>query len=251
MQQYPIFFARFYDLIYDKIRSGTDSNYFLNKIENTKGKILEVGVGTGRFFIESLKKGADIYGIDISHAMIDVLKSKLESRHHYRIKIADICDFKQEQKYDLILAPFRVFGHLLSIEDQLKALNNINDLLSDKGLFIFDLYVPDPNIIHNGITDLVDFKEEYAPGKKVQRKINMHSDIVHQISHVEFELKWDENKQIKTETWKTEIRYFFHYELIHLIERSKLHLEDIFGDYNENPLQTGSKEFVIHCRKGK
>ena len=65
MHEYPDFFARFYDTIYDKIRSETDAKYFLEKIKSCKGKVLEVGVGTGRFFIEALKNGADIQCLTI------------------------------------------------------------------------------------------------------------------------------------------------------------------------------------------
>ena len=60
--EYPDFVARFYDVIYKKVRSGVDTKYFMNKILKTGGKVLEIGVGTGRFFINALAKGADIYG---------------------------------------------------------------------------------------------------------------------------------------------------------------------------------------------
>ena len=73
-QEYPRFFARFYDVIYQEIRDTTDNQFFLKEIENTTGKTLEVGVGTGRLFTEALNRQADIYGIDISPAMVEVLK---------------------------------------------------------------------------------------------------------------------------------------------------------------------------------
>jgi len=44
--EYPDYFARFYDLIYHKLRDGVDNQYFLDQIKQTNGKILEVGVGT-------------------------------------------------------------------------------------------------------------------------------------------------------------------------------------------------------------
>ena len=47
--EYPYYFARFYDLIYHKLRDGVDNQYFLDQIKQTNGKILEVGVGTGGF----------------------------------------------------------------------------------------------------------------------------------------------------------------------------------------------------------
>ena len=61
---YPEYVARFYDVIYSKIRAGTDSEYYLKQILKTQGPVLELGVGTGRLFVDALKQGADIYGID-------------------------------------------------------------------------------------------------------------------------------------------------------------------------------------------
>ncbi len=79
--EYPDYFARVYDLIYHKLRDGVDNQYFLDQIKQINGKILEVGVGTGRFFIDALTKNADIYGFDISRSMVDVLKIKLNKTH--------------------------------------------------------------------------------------------------------------------------------------------------------------------------
>ena len=112
--EYPDFFARFYDTIYDHIRDATDHQYFVNKILEAKGPVLEIGVGTGRFFMDALNRGADIYGIDISPTMLDILKNKLPDKEHYRIQVQDICSFKLDQKFDLIIAPFRVFMHLIT-----------------------------------------------------------------------------------------------------------------------------------------
>jgi len=50
---YPRVFARFYDVIYDRMRSASDHDYLMKKIMASKGPVLEVGVGTGRFFTTS------------------------------------------------------------------------------------------------------------------------------------------------------------------------------------------------------
>jgi len=248
MYEYPDFFARFYDIIYAKVRSETDTEYFLNKIKQCKGKVLEVGVGTGRFFIDALKQGADIYGIDISPSMVDVLKSKLDTNEHFRVKVADIANYSDKQKYDLIIAPFRVFGHLLEVESQLNALNNINDLLTENGVFIFDLFVPNLEMLNSGIKDLEDFNEEFESGKTLKRIINMESDLINQRSKVTFKLVWTEDGKEHSDEWYTEIRYFFRFEIEHLIKRSKLELIDIYGDYLQNLLDAKSQDFVVHCK---
>ncbi|MFH0760307.1 MAG: class I SAM-dependent methyltransferase [Bacteroidota bacterium] len=84
---YPKNFARFCDLIDHKQRDGVDNEYFLNEISQTKGRILELGVGTGRLFVNALKEGADIYGIDISQSMLEVLNKKLTKEQRKRISL--------------------------------------------------------------------------------------------------------------------------------------------------------------------
>jgi SAM-dependent methyltransferase len=244
---YPEFFARFYDVIYDHIRNETDHDYFMNKILSAKGPVLEVGVGTGRFFKEALDKGADIYGIDFSPAMIEVLKNKLPLQEHFRVEVKDICEMKSKRKYKLIVAPFRVFMHLLTLENQLKALDNIYDHLTPGGTFIFDLFVPNLKMIAEGVENMNDFTGEYEPGKKLQRFTTMHADPVNQISHVTFRFVWQEDGKEHTQTWNTDLRFFFRYELQHLLALSKFTDYKLYGDFPEHELTKDSKEFLVVC----
>jgi trans-aconitate methyltransferase len=247
--EYPDFVARFYDVVYKKVRSEVDTVYFINKILATKGKVLEIGVGTGRFFTAALAEGADIYGIDISKNMIDVLKKKLAPEDHCRVITGDAGKMKLDLKFDLIVAPFRVFAHVLETKEQIAFLNNVYEHLNNKGLFIFDLFVPDPKLMAEGIDNLTDFEGEYEPGKTVRRTVSSRTDIVNQLLDVTMKFVWDEdNRQIEKE-WNLKMRLFFRYELEHLVKLSRLTLVNIFGDYNENPLNAGSKEFVIVCSK--
>ncbi len=247
--EYPDFVARFYDVIYSKVRSGVDTGYFMDKILSTRGKVLEIGVGTGRFFIDALAKGADIYGIDISRNMVDVLKKKLASENHYRIITGDACSMKLDSRFDLIIAPFRVFAHVLDTKNQLLFLNNVYEHLTDKGIFIFDLFVPDPKLMAEGIDNLTDFEGEYESGKRLRRIVSSKTDLVNQLLDVTMKFIWDEdNKQLEKE-WKLKMRLFFRYEVEHLIQLSKLNLVKIYGDYQENLLNSESKEFIVVCKK--
>jgi len=246
---YPDFFARFYDVIYNHLRNEADHDYFMNKILEAKGPVLEVGVGTGRFFIEALSKGADIYGIDFSPEMIAILKKKLPENEHYRVDVLDICDMQSKRTFNLIVAPFRVFMHLLSIEKQLMALNNMHNHLRPEGKFIFDLFVPNLKMLAEGIENMNDFTGEYEPGKKLQRFTTMHADPVNQISHVTFKFVWQEEGKELNRSWSTSLRFFFMYELEHLLFRSEFKEYKIFGDFAENNPTRESKEFVIICTR--
>jgi SAM-dependent methyltransferase len=249
MDIYPYCFARFYDLIYAKIRSDVDTGYFLRKIKDAGGKVLDVGVGTGRFFLEALKDGADIYGIDISPAMLDILKTRTDKKNHYRISRQDIRDFDTGLRFSLILAPFRVFMHLVEATDQITALNHVFDQLEDGGTFIFDLYIPDPGLLASGMNEVMDFEGEFEPGNTIRRYVTSHSDMVNQINHLSMRFDWNEGGDKFSETWNSELRFFFRFELEYLIRQSKFTSYSIFGDYNETALSAYSKEFVVVCRK--
>ena len=246
---YPSFFARFYDVIYDQMRTHVDSDFYLRKIAAAKGPVLEIGTGTGRFFSAALHIGADIYGIDVSNSMLEILKTKIHPDEHRRLSLQNAVDFNFNLKFDLILAPFRVFSHLLTVEEQLKALNNISNYLTESGRFIFDLYVPNPAMIAAGLDNVMDFDGTWMPGKKLQRRVSMKADIVKQISDITMVFTWDEGNFTRTEQWSFLFRYFFRYELEHLINRSTLQLERIYCDFDESPLGSDSKEFILVCKK--
>jgi SAM-dependent methyltransferase len=247
--EYPDFFARFYDIIYKKIRTE-DNDYFLKKItENNKGNTLEIGVGTGRFFTEALKAGANIYGIDISKSMTDILRKKLGTEHHHRVFTGDAVSMRFDKKFDLILAPFRVLSHITDTNSQLALLNNIYDHLNENGTFIFDLFVPNPELLHKGINNVIDFEGEYEPGKKLRRTSTSIPDIVNQLLSVTMKFEWDENGQSMEKLWDFQMRFYFRYEIEHLVKLSKLKLSAIYGDYNEGILKKDSKEFIVICKK--
>lgn len=247
---YPDYFARFYDVIYAELRTF-DRDFFLRKIRETKGPVLEVGVGTGRVFINALNAGADIYGVDISSSMLKQLKAKLDPKDHHRVCLQDARSMRLDKTFDLILAPARVFSHLVETGDQMRVLDSVYDHLNPGGRFIFDVFVPNLEILLHGINEQPDFDGEYAPGKRIKHVVSSKSDLVNQISQITMTMTWDEDGSIKSETCEMPFRFFFRYELEHLVSRSKLKLKKIYGDYEEHELGPQSTDFVVICERSK
>ena len=94
---YPENFSRFYDIVYGSLRT-IDRDFYLKKIKESKGPVLEIGTGTGRFFLEALKAGADIYGIDVSENMLQILKKRLSTQEHHRIFLMDALTMNLKMK---------------------------------------------------------------------------------------------------------------------------------------------------------
>lgn len=242
--------VRFYDVVYKDFRNlDTGLKFYLEEISSANGPVLEVGAGTGRILIPALKDGADIYGIDQSELMLEKLRSKLDPSESKRLSLQDARNFSLEKKFKLIISPFRVFQHLLTVEDQLLALGRIYDHLEVGGCFIFDLFRPDLSRLVSEVSDVLEFDGEYEPGKKLKRYFSVKPDYLNQLQNVEFKFVWDEDGEQKSSVYEFPMRYYFRFEVEHLITRAGFKLEHIYGDFNRNELGSKSNEFVIVCRK--
>jgi len=241
--------VRFYDLMYERILDKSNKEFYLKEINKSKGPVLEIGTGTGRIFLPALESGTDIYGIDISENMQKYLKNKLDAMEHYRLIFADMRDFKLERKFNLIIAPFRMFSHLLTIDDQLSALGKVKEHLAENGKFIFDVFLPNLELINKGNEYSLIFEGEYEPGKSVKRYESAGPDYINQLQHVLFKYEWDNDGGKSSEIIEFAFRYFFRYELENLVARSGLKLEKMYGDFEYNDFGTESKNMVCVCSK--
>jgi SAM-dependent methyltransferase len=241
--------SRFYDAVYDKILSKDGLIFYLNEINKTNGAILEIGAGTGRIFVPSLNSGADIYGIEPSENMLEILKGKIPESEFHRIFIQDVRDLSLNKKFSLIYAPFRIFSHLLTVKDQLKALNNIYYHLEPGGRFIFDVFVPDLNRITADTDNIPEFDGEYEPGKKLKRFASIKYNHIEQLMDLKFKFIFDEDGKENTEECSFPFRYYFRYEIEHLIERTELSLNKIFGSFSKEELTNESKDFIVVCSR--
>ena len=139
--------------------------------------------------------------------------------------------------------------HLLEKEEQIRAINNVFEHLNENGRFIFDVFVPDLSQLISGIDNYTDFEGEYDDGRIIKRTISTKPDLINQIIHIKFRLEWDEDNELKHDDWNMSLRFFFRYELEHLVERSHFNFYKILGDYQGNELNQKSKDFIIVCHK--
>ncbi len=246
---YPDFVAKYYDLIYEELRNPVDYNFYLKKIFETNGSILEIGVGTGRLFCDALGKRKDIYGIDLSPAMIERLKEKISSKDYFRVKVQDSRNFQLNKKFDLIVAPFRVFSHLITLDDQLSTLDRINYHLVEGGEFIFDVFNPDLSLLAKPMDLNLDTEIDLKEGGYLKRYVTAKPDQISQINWLKMKYVLTKNSVVQEETFEFPMRYYFRYELENLIALSKLKLKKVLGGFNNEPLDNNTKDFVLICEK--
>lgn len=249
-EPYPEVVARFYDAVYAHVRDGVDNRWYLARMESARGPVLEIGVGTGRLLRDALRLGVDAYGIDVSPAMIERCRARLEPHERERVSVDDAVRMRLDRRFALIAAPFRVLSHVFEIEDQLRLLDNVYDHLKPGGAFIFDLYVPNLGLLQGGLPERCDFDGEHVPGRRLRRFVSSApADLARQTNRVRMTFVWDDDGGERRADWEFEMRFFFRFELEHLVARSKLRLEALHGDFEGGPLTAESRELVVVCRR--
>ena len=68
--------AKWYDAMYTSEEDKEDVEFYVREAKKAKGKVLEIACGTGRVYLELLRNSIDAYGIDISDALLKVLRNK-------------------------------------------------------------------------------------------------------------------------------------------------------------------------------
>lgn len=111
---------------------------FLKENIKPRSKILDLGCGPGLIDFELGKLGHNILGIDFNIESINYAnKNKKLENIEYMFKNYLTEDLKG--KYDVVLMIYCDFGALIP-EEQKILLEKIHDLLTDDGIFIFDVF---------------------------------------------------------------------------------------------------------------
>jgi len=100
-------------------------------ISLSRGRILDVGCGSGGF-LSSLRKKGDVLGIDNSPSMIQICRK----RGLKNVKVADIFRFKMHQKFDTICLLDENMGIAENVDGVKKLLVALSNLLNQKGYIL-------------------------------------------------------------------------------------------------------------------
>ena len=96
-------------------------------------------------------------------------------------------DFKLNQLFDLIIIPFNSLLHLLTDKDLSSCFNCIKNHLSNNGVLLIDIFVPDPELLYRN------------PNKKYKEMIIDHPDVGRCV--VWQKSKYDQKTEINKINW--------------------------------------------------
>jgi SAM-dependent methyltransferase len=106
------------------------------------GRVLELGIGTGRVALPLAMRGLEVYGIDASEAMVERLRAK-PGGDRVDVTIGDFADVKVEGTFSLIFVVFNTFFAMTTQEEQTRCFARVAEHLDPNGVFVIEAFVPD------------------------------------------------------------------------------------------------------------
>ena len=113
------------------------------------GRVLELGVGTGRVAIPLAATGLEVHGIELDADMIEQLQSKPGSErvsvHH-----GDMADMAVDGTFDLIYAVFGTLFMLPTQAEQVRCFRRAAQKLTPGGKLVIEALMPQPSSYDRG-----------------------------------------------------------------------------------------------------
>lgn len=241
-----------FGLLYDSVplyAARQDVAFYVEEATAARGTVLEVGCGTGRILLPIARTGAAITGIDESKHMLERCRAKLAvepAAVRARVKLAqhDMRDFELDEKFGLIIGPFRVVQHLTTVDDQLRFLETVARHLAPGGRLVFDVFNPrfDILVAANGV-EREDTPEQRLPDGRTLRRTYRIVRVrwIDQVSEAELVYYVDGTRYVQA----FEMRWYLAAELRHLLARAGFRVREFYGDFARGPLVDGCPDFVV------
>ena len=254
-----LYHADFYDHT-ELYQQRPDIAFYTDLATEHGGPALELGCGTGRVLLPTARAGVEITGLDLSDSMLEVCRSKLaeeppDVQDRVRLTRGDMRSFDLGKRFGLVTIPFRPFQHLVTVEEQMACLACARRHLEPGGQLALDVFNPslrrlvDPKYLEES-----DFEQPSVThdGRRVARRDrNASVDLVNQVIHVEFiyyVTHPDGREERLVDPFP--LRYFFRYELEHLLVRAGFRVEAVYGDFDRRPVGAeAANELVFVARR--
>ncbi|HYL62744.1 MAG TPA: class I SAM-dependent methyltransferase [Candidatus Methylomirabilis sp.] len=263
---YDSFIAEYYDESPVVRARVQDIAFYRDAVREFGDPVLELGCGTGRIALALAEAGHRVTGLDISERMLERCNHKRmqlpkETRERVHLVQGDMTRFDLGEKYRVVIIPFRPLQHLLETDRQISCLESVRRHLhagrrfgERRGKLILDVFQTDAERMHDAEYQKEALVTEYSTpdGRRVRiaervkafHRAKQRNDV-EMIFYVT-DVQGKEERLVFAWT----LRYFFRYEIEHLLVRCGFRAVAVYGDFDRSPLLDTSPEmiFVAECQ---
>ena len=228
--------------VYDEWFSHVDDAAIDTLRELAKGgRVLELGIGTGRVALPLTAHGIEVHGIDASEAMVSRLRAK-PGGESIPVTMGNFVDVSVEGKFSLVFVAFNTFFALLTQEEQVQCFRNVAARLADGGVFVIDAFVPDMKRFTGG----QEVRAHAVTTEEASIQVSQHDPSRQRVKGQFIVLR---NDQVKL--YPVEIRYCWPSELDLMAQLAGMRLRDRWGGWAGGEFSSASdKHISIYERRG-
>ncbi|MBK8083392.1 MAG: class I SAM-dependent methyltransferase [Devosia sp.] len=106
------------------------------------GAMLEFAIGTGRIAIPLMERGVPVSGVEMSPAMVAVLRRKVDATA-LPVVLGDMTSATVPGRFSLVALVFNGISNVLTQDAQIACFENAARHLSPGGRFVVELWVPE------------------------------------------------------------------------------------------------------------
>jgi SAM-dependent methyltransferase len=201
------------------------------------GRVLELGIGTGRIALPLAGRGVEVHGIDLSRAMVARLKAK-PGGDGIPVTIGDFATTRLEATFRLAYLVFNTISNLTTQTEQVACFRNVADHLEPGGSFVIEVGVPDLRRL--------PFGERYVVFDASDTHWGVDEyDVANQglISH-HFDIRGD-----RVEKSSGPFRYVWPAELDLMAQIAGLRLRERWAGWSREPFTSESRSHVSVWQK--
>ncbi|MHB8510604.1 MAG: class I SAM-dependent DNA methyltransferase [Actinomycetota bacterium] len=204
------------------------------------GRVLELGVGTGRVAIPLALRGVEVHGIDVSEAMLTRLKEKPGGDRVTTI-IGDFADVAVEGQFQLIYCVFNTFFSLTTQQEQIACFSNVASHLAPGGYFMLEAFVPDMSFFDRGQRLHV----RQLTADRVDLEASVHDPVNQRVYGQSVQM--DETEGLKM--YPVDLRYAWPSEIDLMARLAGLHYRERWGGWRREPFTVSSTTHVSQYQK--
>ncbi|WP_089014614.1 class I SAM-dependent methyltransferase [Micromonospora inositola] len=197
------------------------------------GKALEFAIGTGRVAVPLAERGVRVTGIELSHPMIDQLRTKVEEAT-IPVVVGDMATAVAPGKYTLVYLVYNTISNLLTQAEQVACFRNAAGHLMPGGRFVIELWVPELRKLPPGQQAMVWRSEPGYIGLDTYDVLRQHV-----VSH---HFTFDESRQARLT--RSPHRYIWPAELDLMAQLAGFELETRHADWTGGDFTAESRSHV-------
>jgi SAM-dependent methyltransferase len=202
------------------------------------GPVLELGIGTGRLGLPLAQRGVQVYGIDLSEAMVAKLREK-PGAEAIGVTIGDFATTRVAGEFALVYLVFNTINNLTTQEAQVECFANVAAHLRPGGCFVIEVGVPD--------LQRLPFGETIRPFALNETHLGFDEyDVANQglISH-----HYNRTDDGTFARWSIPFRYVWPAELDLMAQLAGMRLRERWSGWKREPFTSTSEKLVAVWEK--